>query len=141
MGAGYSKTITCLASSVKHSGKCIAGKDATGWIRPVSSRPKEEISNEERMYSDGTFPDVGDVLKIEFKKHTPSGYQSENHLIDTEYFWELKGRRSFSELEDMVESPSGPLWQNGPSTYNGVNDQVPIKLANRFSSSFCMVQA
>ncbi len=48
------KRIVCLANSRKYSGRCIAGKEllADGrpgrWIRPVSARENEEVSEHER---------------------------------------------------------------------------------------------
>jgi len=83
---------------------------------------------------------VGDVLQIKFQKHVPKAYQSENHLIDAEHFWVLSGRKSFSELETMQEFPPDTLWQNGLSSSNGVNDQVPIDAASRFSSSLVLIR-
>ena len=41
--------IVCLANSRKISGRCIAGKiiSEKRWIRPISSRDSEEISEED----------------------------------------------------------------------------------------------
>jgi hypothetical protein len=47
------KRIICLANSRKLSGRCLAGREfvdgcAGDWIRPVSSREHEEVSERER---------------------------------------------------------------------------------------------
>ena len=52
---GYEKTIVCLANSRKPSRRCLAGKTYENgrvgeWVRPVSSRPNQEISNCDREY-------------------------------------------------------------------------------------------
>ncbi len=47
------KQVVCLANSRKLNGRCIAGKElvqgkATDWIRPVSTREHEEVSEYEQ---------------------------------------------------------------------------------------------
>jgi hypothetical protein len=57
----YTKTILCLANSRKMSGRCIAGKEFDNgrlgaWLRPISARATEELSDDDRNYEDGEDP-------------------------------------------------------------------------------------
>lgn len=88
----YSKTIVCLAKSIKHGGYCIAGKELVdnrfaGWIRPVSDREDEEIRSAECRCDDGTELRLLDVVTIPLLEARPSAYQIENHLIDANQRW------------------------------------------------------
>ena len=79
----YEKTIVCLANSRKKSGRCIAGKEiihnqSGQWIRPVSNRQNEEISEEERMFENGDYPQLLDIISIRFIQHKPHDLQTED---------------------------------------------------------------
>src|SRR2546425_7253376 len=120
---GYAKRIVCLANSRKppSGGRCVAGREVTsaafgGWIRPVSARPSQEISEEERRYQDGNDPRVLDVVEIQMIHTQPQHHQQENHLIDANYYWEKRGTVSWRDLQPAVEDPAGPLWLNGYSS-------------------------
>jgi hypothetical protein len=127
----YQRTIICLANSRKPpSGRCIAGREFNAgrfghWIRPISDRPTEEISEEERRYQDGTDPDVLDIIAIEMAMARPHQHQQENHVIDDNYYWVKVGTLPWSQLEDAVDYAGGPLWLNGYSSSLGINDRVP----------------
>jgi hypothetical protein len=127
----YTKTIVCLANSRKPpSGRCVAGREFTNdgfgnWIRPVSARVTQEISLEERRYKDGRDPSLLDIISIQLKSHQAHHHQQENHLIDADCYWEKQGRMKWQDLQSAIEDPAGPLWLNGPSSYNGKNDRVP----------------
>lgn len=87
----YTKTILCLANSRKLSGRCIAGKEKLRrgygeWIRPVSARPSEEISEEERRYENGQSAQILDVISVPMREPRPGAHQTENHLIDDDYY-------------------------------------------------------
>ena len=143
----YKKKIVCLANSRKYpSGFCVAGMevgsgtDAGSWIRPVSARETEEISEEERRYEDGTEPELLDIISITLSKSSPDAHQQENHLIDDNYYWEKKGTVSWEELQKAVENPKGPLWYNGPSSTHGTNDEVPENRVAEMTRSLYLVR-
>lgn len=143
---GYTKTIVCLANSRKPpSGRCVAGREVSAsgfghWIRPVSGRATQEISEEERRYQDGKDPMVLDVIAIEMSSHQPQHHQQENHLIDDQYYWVKTGRLSWRDLQGAVEDPGGLLWVNGHSSSNGRNDQVPEGEATGLPRSLYLVR-
>ena len=142
---GYAKTILCLANSRKMSGRCLAGREQLSegfrsWIRPVSARPLEEISKEERRYKDGTTAQVLDVLTVRFLHHRPKAYQTENHLIDPGFYWEKNGVGTWEDVEAAIDQTDGPLWINGHSSYSGRNDRVPEDVAAKLTKSLCLIQ-
>jgi hypothetical protein len=126
----YTKTIVCLANSRKPpSGRCVAGREVSSsgfgsWVRPVSARSTQEISEEERRYEDGDDPKVLDVIAIEMTRPEPHLHQQENHLIDDQSYWLRKRTVTWRDLLTAVEDPAGPLWLNESSTFYGRNDKV-----------------
>ena len=105
------KRIVCLANSRKLSGRCIAGKEILdngspgGWVRPVSDRSSEEVSEYERQYEDGSDPSVLDVIEIPILEARPKTYQQENWLLDPEYYWEKIDRISWDDLGRLSDRP------------------------------------
>lgn len=138
-----SKTIVCLANSRKLSGRCIAGKELLGgspggWIRPVSAREHEEVSEHERQYVDGSDPQVRDILRVPLLQARPRQYQQENWLLDPNHYWEKEGRATWADLARLVD-PVQPLWTNDHRTANGLHDQIPLSLAAILTSSLRFV--
>ncbi len=142
----YTKTIVCLANSRKTSGRCIAGKEVDskshfgGWIRPVSARDTQEISEEERRYEDGTYPQLLDVIEIPMREALPHAQQSENHLIDDKRYWGTRGRTGWQELQNAVETAGGSLWEIGDSSYYGRNDRISVDSAEKYTTSLIVVR-
>lgn len=142
----YTKTIVCLANSRKPpSGRCIAGLEFDShrfgdWVRPVSSRATREISEEEKRFENGRHPRVLDVLSIPMRAHAPESHQTENHEIDDGYYWQFRGVLGWKDLQLAVEQWHGPLWTNGDSTFNGINDQVADALLSRFQRSLHLIR-
>jgi hypothetical protein len=137
------KVIVCLANSRKHSGRCIAGKEVLAdgygkWIRPVSARPSAEISEEERRYENGVLPKVLDIIRIPIIGATPQLYQSENYVVDAEYYWVKTDELSWIDVKELVDKPV-PIWTNNDSTYYGVNDRVKVDLAAKLNNSLMLI--
>ena len=128
---GYSSRIVCLANSRKNSGRCVAGKEFSqdsnfgDWVRPVSNRPTQEISIEERRYQNGEDPKLLDIITIQLIGHVPHAHQRENHLIDANHYWIKQGSVAWAELADATEQFNGQLWVDGHHSYNGLNDRIP----------------
>lgn len=126
----YGKTIVCFANSRKTSGRCIAGKEwhdgtAGEWVRPVSTRPTHEISEEERRYQDGRDPQLLDIVFVPCESHQPLPHQRENHVIDPGYHWALKGVLAWKDIFGWLDQPD-TLWGIGESSYAGLNNRVAI---------------
>ena len=138
------KRIVCLANSRKWKGGCIAGREwiedqgAGSWIRPVSARENQEVSESERQYEDGSDPRVLDIIDIPVLEPRPTGYQTENWLLDPECCWEKTDTFSRRDLPELVD-PIAPLWIDGQSTYHGRNDRILIESADSVSDSLRLI--
>ena len=137
------KRIVCLANSRKLNGRCVAGVElagcpASGWIRPVSAREHQEVSEYERQYRDESDPRLLDIIDVPLLEHRPKDYQQENWLLDPEYCWDKVGAFKWENLGTLAET-GGTLWRNGYSTNNGVNDQIPVDQAAEETSSLKLV--
>jgi hypothetical protein len=136
------KTLVCLANSRKLSGRCVAGMvdDGSGeWIRPVSARPNREVSARERQYEDRTDPKVLDIVLVPFLRPQPHDFQSENWLLDPDYYWKKTGRVGWSGLLRLEQRPR-TLWINGSSTYHGHNDRIAIEEAATLRDSLKLIR-
>jgi len=138
------KRILCLANSKKMTGRCIAGREVNGtvagpWIRPVSARPSEEVSENERQYQDGTDPRLLDVIDVPLLHAVPHACQVENWLLDPGYYWTRVRSAGWAELHHFVETPT-TLWANGQSTYHGLYDEIPQAVADALPGSLYLIR-
>lgn len=136
--------LVCLANSRKMSGHCVAGKvkftdGSWRWVRPVSDRPKEEVSFAERRYVDRSEPRMLDVIRLVLREPRPKDYQVENWLLDPTGRWSCVGRASRKEFEALVERPA-QLWINGFSSHRGQNDRIPLSKAKHLTTSLTLVE-
>lgn len=140
------KRMVCLANSRKLNGRCVAGIElsqadeaAVGWVRPVSGREHEEVSEYERQYQDGSDPRLLDVLNVPLLEPRPKGFQQENWLLDPAHYWVKVGRMCWDGLSSMATNDTA-LWVNGYHTHNGLNDSMPLSIAMGMNSSLTLVQ-
>lgn len=141
----YERTIICLANSRKPpSGRCVAGKEYKGarigqWIRPVSSRPDQEVSEEERRYESGKKAKLLDIVTIPLEHHSPIGHQVENHVLADDYYWTKEGVAAWDQIRALADPYDGVFWVNTGSTYYGLNDKVPDDVAANIGSSLKLI--
>ena len=138
------KRIVCLANSRKLGGRCIAGHEwpngpDAGWTRPISGRPHHEVSKNERQYADRTEPAVLDVVDVPVLAHEPSGYQTENWLLDRGRSWKKTGEIDWDDLTTLVDGDA-PLWVDQYKSKNGRNDRIPLGRAKTLGTSLTLVR-
>ena len=97
------------------------------------------MSEYERQYEDGSDPQVLDVIDVPVLESEPKDYQTENWLLDPKCYWEKAGRLSTSDLAALTD-PVTPLWGDGHSTYNGLNDKVPLAVARSVTGSLRLLR-
>jgi hypothetical protein len=88
----YLKTIACLTNSRKLSGRCVAGKEISAtcqlgaWVRPVSSRPKQELQPNERRYLNANEPQLLDKIEISFEAPVPHEFFRDRSEVISEAY-------------------------------------------------------
>ena len=139
------KRIVCFANSRKMSGRCVAGKELLPggrpgpWLRPVSNRAKEEVSEQERRYANDSEPRLLDVVDIPVLMPHPTAHQRENWRLDPARRWVKVDRIRWDDLPGWVDGDA-PLWTNGHSTAGGGNDRVPIADASMQTDSLRLIR-
>lgn len=138
------KRIVCLANSFRPGGSCVAGieilNDGFGpWVRPISHRPDQAISDNEKTYADGTRLAMLDVIDIDFDAHRPEHHQTENWLISQGMRWRKVGEALPHHLGGALLPRTTPLWRPAQSTYSGRNDQVTGQIAHASNWSLALV--
>lgn len=141
----YERELICLANSIKHGGRCIAGKatDQVGtqdWIRPVSARQGRGL--ERREYRYGRFGGeirVGDIARVSLANPAPLPHQPENHLIDGNGRWERIGFVTWTMLLASEDQHAPSFWRDHGSSGGGCADRVPELVAVSMKSSLQLV--
>jgi hypothetical protein len=138
------RRIVCLANSQKLHGRCVAGKLYTqgkfgSWLRPISTRDSEELSEVERQLSKGVEPALMDILEFSITGHKPTKHQQENYLMDSKQKFVRVGRISAIDLIKVIDKPTN-LWIMGyqSKTY-GKNDLVPPHRISEVKNSLYLI--
>lgn len=141
----YKRTIVCLANSYKPpSVRCIAGKELGGpraghWVRPVSSRPTREVSEEERLYETGRRAQLLDIIVVPLDRPSPLGHQTENHILAEDYYWNKEGTASWTQINELIDAFDPNFWILAENTRYGYNDKVPEFVATEIQSSLKLI--
>ncbi len=136
-------TMVCLANSRKFGGRCIAGlawdenKDWF-WIRPVSAHGAGEL-NSERLYQDGSDPQLLDLIDLSLLHPKPIGCHAEDILVDSTKRWQKCDNITYREALESIPMSSTSLWINGKSTSHGLNDVMDDWVAARLKSSLKLI--
>lgn len=134
----------CLACSKKFNAFCIAGKqifeDGTigKWVRPMDGN--QVIENRDRAYSAGLgYAEPLDLVSAVYLRKIPNGFQSENILIDTGYYWAKLDSPSPIDIDSLLDYPAS-LWIDGYHSSNGRNDRIPVEKISLVSSSLYFIK-
>jgi hypothetical protein len=118
-----------LTNSRKPGGRCVAGKGFQNnkfaeWIRPVSASPGGEISVSDRRHSNGQEPALLDIIRICMTQKGSHDYQPENHVIDTNFYWDKIGELTYAQARAAVDPIQADIWGTGyGSSTSGTNDR------------------
>lgn len=97
-------TVAILTKSSKNGGYCVAGIDIKNgnWVRLVSNDEDTHgaLSEDDILYQDGSTCTPLDIVEIPIIELSPSKYQPENVLIDTEYYW---NKLDIISLKNLLE--------------------------------------
>ena len=138
------KRIVCLAKSNREGGFCVAGKELNRgrvghWIRPIGAGLDEAVNPSICQYVDGTELVLRDVVEVSLRRHTPSGHQQENWMLDESRAWRKVGELNRKYVGNMVDADYTTLWGVGCSSSAGRNDCVETSDVNEFSDSLRLV--
>lgn len=120
------------------AGRELVDESPAAWIRPVSDRPHEEVSEYERQYEDGSDPRLLDIIDVPLKGQCAKLHQPENWLLDADRYWVKVGRLKLRELRSFVDDTL-LTWPKDYSTYHGVNDYVPAEQVSQVDGSLGLI--
>lgn len=141
----YKKTIMSLANSRRPGGTCFAGREfasgkSYGWIRPINSAHNGAISDQDRLYKDGSHADILDIVSIALLEPKPNQHHQEDHQIKSDEYWQKIGRATWQDVVKATDTVNGALWVNEDSSYHGRNDKVSATTASTLTRSLYLIK-
>ena len=130
------KRLICLANARKRGGRCVAGRElqADGsvgpWIRLVTNRESHALWTFEYKYADDSEAAVLDIVDVRVLLPHPTGYQTENWLMDDRFKWVKAGTYPLPDLSKLACRPD-TLWITGYQSNDCENNKMWISQMNR----------
>jgi DNA-binding MarR family transcriptional regulator len=122
----YIREIIILANSIKHNGRCIAGKDIKSgeWVRIVPLNENRAFTDAElyELYGDRKGPELLDIISIAFSYKKPLNYHPEDEYIKSESKWEKTG--SIANVEDINKLVDTEDWVSNTTNISGKSDRI-----------------
>ncbi|HEX5939395.1 MAG TPA: hypothetical protein VFZ12_03465 [Dehalococcoidia bacterium] len=123
--------LLCLANSIKHGGRCVAGlrTDGGGWVRPVGPGDGT-LYPAHYILKDLSEPSLMDVIALDVARHEPAAHQPENWLIDGQP-WELVRRPASLAARDLLRD----ALCSGPGLLGGTSDRESFAALEKAAAS------
>ncbi len=135
--------IICLANSIKHGGRCIAGlkTDGSGWLRPISTTRDGTLYEEHYTLVDGHEPQLFDLLSIECTQPYPSCHQPENWVINDRRPWQRSGTPDLALLQKII-NPEVIKHRSAATLLGSTDHRVadPALSANPIEASLALIK-
>lgn len=97
------RRVIILTKSSKYGGYCVAGIDIQNgnWIRLISDDDETHgaLSDEDIQYENGEYCKPLDIVEVQIVRNTPSEYQPENMLIDSDEYWQKIGTATIDGVQ------------------------------------------
>lgn len=97
---------------------------------PVSRGKFAELTPDIMRLKSGGAPKPLDIVEVPLEKPVPYMYQSENCLVDESRRWKNIGVLPMDTLPRICDTVD-TLWVNGHSSALGLNDRIPVEIAER----------
>ncbi|WP_204106082.1 MULTISPECIES: hypothetical protein [Spirulina sp. CCY15215] len=134
--------IICLANSLKHGGRCIAGfkTDGSGWLRPVSSQTDGTLYQEHYTLSNGQEPELFNILRIECDRPHSRIHQPENWIV-SDRPWQFMGWPTTDQLNKLLK-PEIQKINYSFSLLGNQGDRLELELLqdNPACASLCLLK-